>query len=335
MSFIGLTLEHAAFGTGIVTAEDAGKVTVSFAGACHRLSIAVAAGNGTLHFDDPMAQEEAMKISREYEAEKKRAEVEMEAERRRAVKCEDVNPAFMRRLETLRKKVETLCELSAAERRVKGSDGITFVALHEAGHAVMHELLDPGKVIRACIKPDESGAVYFDDHDESRPNDIWLMEYVLTGIAGHAAEALYDSDIKVGIGSDCDYNQLVKNLRRYYCKHRIIRTLYPKCDNQELKIKAQLVKDERFFFLLAQDILAENEDALLAVAIALQDKRRLKGDDIRTIMEDIPRKRDAIRRFRQYVSWYRRNPVFFEKKREQYLSLRTAKGDIFVTHGAA
>lgn len=327
MDLMNQKVMHGEFGEGLVVDAKDGRLSVAFGdGVIRKLSLDFSLRSGVLRFvdaglDEQLAasvraadeKKEAERLAAAEEAEKRRKELENQREQ-----------AIRERRQKLHEQQRNWHNMYIKELDMHRVNGDTYVALHEAGHAVIQELAAPGTVLEVRIKKDNTGFMRHDISLRNFHNDKGRSEMLaaLVSIGGHAAEKLYDVELSLGLGSDSDYGKLERDLRRFYSTNGILSKLYSKFENPQSHFSEQLKKDKPFLLEIAQDVLAENSSALLDLAVALQEKKKLTGDEARAIIAAHPAGLDSLRRYKEFISWYRRNPRFFEGKRDQYMQGR-------------
>lgn len=161
------------------------------------------------------------------------------------------------------------------------------VACHEAGHAVVAEILHPGCVTLACIHEPHDGSrgfvSYAQDGDDSLENEVFIATRMLAGNV--ALEQSFGID---DIGAERDIRHALHILRNiiaqnsYHGSH-LLEPPYRDSDqvlvNQETAISIEMdrcIKE-------ARRILIENRPFLEAMIAALLKKGLLTGEDIQEI----------------------------------------------------
>lgn len=173
----------------------------------------------------------------------------------------------------------------------KEKDEIRKVALHEAGHLVVSEVIKPGCIglasIRTRGRSNTGGFIHICDDLERRPHNI------MVALGGKAATELYYSE---ACASGC-YSDLQKAIRLLrdgltesgtngisFLEFGDFYNLSDRTfDNREAVVHAEL---ERYIFQ-TRNILLQNKEFLEKVADALVEKETLLSSDIKAIRESV------------------------------------------------
>lgn len=171
-------------------------------------------------------------------------------------------------------------------------DEIRKVALHEAGHLVVSEIIKPGCIglasVRTRGRSNTGGFIHKCDDLERRPHNI------MAALGGKVATELYYSEACAS-GCYSDLDKAIGLLRdgltesgtngtsflefgnpRYLLSDR-------NSDNREAVVHAEL---ERYIFQ-TRNILLKNKEFLEKVAYALEEKETLLFSDIKAIRESV------------------------------------------------
>jgi len=308
MYLIGETVEHEKFGTGVIESVVNNNALILFGNDRRKISLTYSVGTEILTFYDSMVQKYMLEIIKQ---EKNREETEACKQPKLNMTEEELR--WQKILSTILKREKIRSEEIAIEEEEFDKDGIVITSVHESGHCLMTSyLVTPESVDEAEVTSEGSGSMIWNSIDSSD------METLMVHLAGHAAERLFNPALKTGLGNNSDYTKARKSLKSFYQVNAILFKIFGKMTHPEAHFFEQYEKDKEFFTDLAEDILKENIDALLTLAGELEIRRKMSGDEIREILGRFPVKRDAIKRFRQYVSWYKRKPLLFENKGEEY-----------------
>lgn len=173
----------------------------------------------------------------------------------------------------------------------KDEDEIRKVALHEAGHLVVSEVIKPGCIglasIRTKGRSNTGGFIHKCEELERRPHNI------MAALGGKVATELYYSE---ACASGC-YSDLQKAIRLLrdgltesgtngisFLEFGDFYNLSDRTfDNREAVVHAEL---ERYIFQ-TRNILLQNKEFLEKVADALVEKETLLFSDIKTIRESV------------------------------------------------
>ena len=168
------------------------------------------------------------------------------------------------------------------------ADDIKKIALHEAGHLVVSEVLEPGSVGLAALCS-KGGFVHrckeLSDHSY----------YVMVSLAGKAAAELYYAD-SWPKGSESDIKLAFENIRNGLsvsgthgfgmidvADHRFPVTSESMNSRNEAVTQAELER----YMIKTKDILLKNRDFLEKAAEALMEKKTLLYSDIKRLRESI------------------------------------------------
>ena len=168
---------------------------------------------------------------------------------------------------------------------------IRNIAYHEAGHAVVKEVLEPGTVnIVTVLKHDgDIGGITSSSQDENYYNDIDFMENkVLTLLGGKAATELKYGKVDTGCSSDMDRAyRIVERIIKDYCgfsfnaHYNYIDPTWA-YDNKEKEIAFKMQE----YYNKAKRILVENNDLLERMADLLVEKKIITYLDIQALKND-------------------------------------------------
>ena len=168
---------------------------------------------------------------------------------------------------------------------------IRNIAYHEAGHAVVKEVLEPGTVnIVTVLKHDgDIGGITSSSQDENYYNDIDFMENkVLTLLGGKAATELKYGKVDTGCSSDMDRAyRIVERIIKDYCgfsfnaHYNYIDPTWA-YDNKEKEIAFKMQE----YYNKAKRILVENNDLLEKMADLLVEKKIITYLDIQALKND-------------------------------------------------
>ena len=197
-------------------------------------------------------------------------------ENRKEVSMNDIIRAFMRVIYEAPEKI-----------KFKDSKYLMQTAYHEAGHAVVAEILEEGSVNFVSIKPHDGGKDGFvnlrndEDYFESKH---FMENRVISLLAGKAA-----TEIVYGVtdtGANSDLHRAFDVVQRFvddYCTYGF-NTFEGTCNNDPSQLettRATLVAYEmERYYQQAKKILIENREFLDAVANEVKDKMVLLGKDV-------------------------------------------------------
>ncbi len=174
---------------------------------------------------------------------------------------------------------------------------VVRVACHEAGHAVVSEVLSPGSVTLACIHEPRDGSRGFVSY--ARDDDACFEREINSAIRQLAGNVALEQCFGIGdVGAEMDIRNALYTLRDIITQnnyHGSFLLELPHCDsnqllaNQEIAVSAEMERCIR----TARRILAENRPFLDAVIKGLLQKGLLTGDDFRAIQQNCERRRSA------------------------------------------
>ena len=169
-----------------------------------------------------------------------------------------------------------------------GCGDVSYVAYHEAGHAVVSEVLCPGSVTLISVRGNGNGIGGFTNYaDPGNVSPMLSLErHILASLGGMAA-----IELKYGIsdpGCRDDLSDAFDAVRRKVvdlCMNGFRFYSYGYNDSSELKAsQEQIVATEvERYFRKAKDILYENREFLEKTASALAQKGLLTMLDVRAI----------------------------------------------------
>ena len=165
------------------------------------------------------------------------------------------------------------------------------IAYHEAGHAVMAELLEPGSVNFVSVRPHGGNTGGFTSYYQ--PDEYWvcpsMMENrVLSLLGGKAASEIRFSEVDTGTGSDL--NRAFRIMGRFvddFCSHGFGHYTSSENSNELLAGRDACVHTEmERLYKQTKKMLTEHRAFLDGVAHALMKKDVLTAKEIEKIKED-------------------------------------------------
>ena len=168
---------------------------------------------------------------------------------------------------------------------------------HEAGHAVMSEILQPDTIALIATFCEEKEGGFLKRIRRDKPREIMEDEVrILIGLAGKAAvEVKYGTP---GTGGELDYNDVYHELHEWLVREAIygfdLVSEY-RTDSDTIQFRQQQVITHRMaeYYHQAKKLLTENHALLDGIAEALSEKRYLIGDDIRRIKNELQTLKEA------------------------------------------
>ena len=166
------------------------------------------------------------------------------------------------------------------------------IAVHEAGHVVVGELLEPGSITAATILRDVNGkgaiALSYHNSEYLMSNKLHMYQ-AIRGLAGKAATEIVTGDPDFGCRSDI--MRTVDQLESWveeYCIRSFDVFWISHCSEDLKQRKERMISAELDrFYKEAKKILTENRPFLDAVVEALLEKEILLYNDIQVIKEKI------------------------------------------------
>lgn len=165
------------------------------------------------------------------------------------------------------------------------------LALHEAGHLVVSEMLVPGSVGVASIRPHRYGLGGFVRRCKSLSN---RRQHTLVSLAGKAAVELYYSETCAS-GCEDDINKAVSMIRNGMAMYGtlgfgmidVTTDMFPKTsENMNSRVEAVTQAELERYMFKARDMLLKNREFLEKTADALREKKTLLASDIQRIREE-------------------------------------------------
>ncbi|MBQ8909247.1 MAG: AAA family ATPase [Clostridia bacterium] len=173
-------------------------------------------------------------------------------------------------------------------------ENIEMIAYHEAGHAVISEVLNPGSVnlLSVCkYEGDIGGVTSCSQREDYFFKKKYMEDKVVSLLGGRAATELIYGEIDVGANSDISRAfRIVIRFNDMYCSYGFdtYDWNYRECSNRLLERRENKVSQEmERYYLEAKRILAENKFFLDAVAKALIEKKTLRAKDILDIKQKL------------------------------------------------
>ena len=181
-----------------------------------------------------------------------------------------------------------------APERLDFKDEYTLhrVAVHEAGHAIVAEILEPGCVNLVSINPhggDVGGFTSYNNNEHYFNSISYMKERVIALLGGKAASEIVFAEADVGCNQDIRRAFLiVERFVDNYCefgfdkfeRHNSSNTLFEK---KETFIHAELDR----YYIQAKKIILENRAFFDALVRALMEKKTLTAKDIAKIKSSV------------------------------------------------
>ncbi len=171
-------------------------------------------------------------------------------------------------------------------------NNIEILAYHEAGHAVINEILEPGSVnlLSVCKYQGDIGGITSCTMNENYFSRKSFMENrVISLLGGKAATELIFNEVDVGANSDLHRAfDIVERFVDNYCAYGFDKFERHKSSNNLLSRKEDMIFSEtERYYKQAKDLLYKNKDFLNEVAHSLIEKRTLRAKDIAEIKQKL------------------------------------------------
>jgi len=167
------------------------------------------------------------------------------------------------------------------------------VSIHEAGHCVASEILEPGSVNLVSVRKTDSNIGGFTNfyENENYWSDIKFMENrVMSLLAGRAATEIVTG--KIDVGCDSDFDRAYRVVRRFidtYCVNGFGEYLARGVSSDELvtKVVSDVSKEIEKYYVKVRKLLIDNRNFLDKVTQALVTKKVICANDIKEIKDSL------------------------------------------------
>ena len=166
---------------------------------------------------------------------------------------------------------------------------LEVVAYHEAGHALISEILEPGSVNLLTIDNyySNSGGITSSTQNPNYWYNINYMENrIITLLGGKAATELQFNRFDIGATSDIDRaRRIINRMCNDYCLNNF--SIFDEYYSNSSKQKGEewIVQKLQEYYNKAKDILFKNKDKLDNLAKELMNKKVLLQEDISKIIK--------------------------------------------------
>ena len=165
---------------------------------------------------------------------------------------------------------------------------LEVVAYHEAGHALVSEILEPGSVNLLTIENyySNKGGLTSSTQNENYWYNIGYMENrIMVLLGGKAATELQFNRLDVGAGQDIDRaGRIINRICNDYYANSFNTFNRDYSDTSKLKGEEWIREKLQEYYNKAKDILFNNKDKLDNLANELMDKKVLLQEDINKII---------------------------------------------------
>ncbi|MBQ3494922.1 MAG: AAA family ATPase [Clostridia bacterium] len=170
-------------------------------------------------------------------------------------------------------------------------NNIETIAYHEAGHAVINEILEPNSVnlLSVCkYEGDIGGITSCSQREDYFSKKKHMENRVICLLGGKAATELMFGEIDVGANSDMDraYN-IVRRFVVQYCTYGFENFEAFFEHNKDSETKKIVAMELERYYTEAKRILANNKSFLNELTKALIEKRTLRAKDIQKIKNNL------------------------------------------------
>ena len=167
---------------------------------------------------------------------------------------------------------------------------LSKIIYHEAGHAVISEILCPGSVtlVSSYCKGGDEGGFTSCYHDESIDNYRWIESRILCSLGGMAAVEQHFGVTGIGAASDLDQAfEYVQTLVTSECVCGFsLHSQTPRVSADLKSRQEQAVASEvERYYRKAKQILAANDSFFRAIVHAVEEKKLLTAPEIKKIRE--------------------------------------------------
>lgn len=168
-------------------------------------------------------------------------------------------------------------------------DTLRRTAYHEAGHALVSELLDPGSISIATIRPSGSNTLGFVRYSRKSKEEVtfdYRINMLKTSLAGKAATEIVYGEPDVGVNGDLhnafdNANHLVDNFSAYGF-HNWLQDADSAYASENRNRTMAMIMDENY--MAVKKLIIENRQKLDRIAEELMKKTTLIHADIQGIM---------------------------------------------------
>ena len=163
------------------------------------------------------------------------------------------------------------------------------IICHEAGHAVIAELLEPGSVTLINAKYLLSGKAFTSIHHSREMTVDCIERHILVTMGGKAALELMTGKADGGCKSDLDYaDTLIYRLIAWNAVKGVeyhIAHIYNVSDKKRNDVEKLIAAEKRAYYDKAYNLLAENRELLQAMIQLITEKRIITMRDIKPLVE--------------------------------------------------
>ncbi len=173
---------------------------------------------------------------------------------------------------------------------------IEKIAYHEAGHALISELLDPGSITLVTVQGNHGNVGGFTAY--KNPDGYWysknMMENRVISILGGkaASESMFGN---VDVGANNDLHRAFNIVERFvddYCSNGFDSWIQGRLISNDLlaRREMQISTEMERFYLEAKKVLIDNREMLINIAEVLINEKTITGTRLRKMIE-IPKEK--------------------------------------------
>lgn len=178
----------------------------------------------------------------------------------------------------------------APEKPNADDRSLPLIACHEAGHALVAELLEPGCVDLVTVLAHDSTAAGITSlyRDESYFHSKKLMEVrVMCLLAGKAATEICFGTVDTGTISDIRRAfRIVQRFVDDYCSYGFDQFIFDSQTSNEVldRRDSRMAAEMERYYAQTRQIIVENRDKLEALTARLLEEKTLLGDQVQQIL---------------------------------------------------
>ena len=182
---------------------------------------------------------------------------------------------------------------AAPEKSDSENEDIEKTAFHEAGHALIAEILAPGIVTIVTVRGNHGNVGGFTAY--INPKGYWyskkMMENrVITLLAGKAATEIMFGNVDVGANNDLHRAfDVTERMVDDYCSTSFDRWIQGRDKSNDLMARRemQISTEMEHFYAEAKRLLIENRDLLIKIAESLIEEKTITGTKLRNIISTV------------------------------------------------
>ena len=172
---------------------------------------------------------------------------------------------------------------------------IKKIAFHEAGHAVVAEILEPGSINIVSVKNysgDKGGVTSYEISKGYWYSKQLMENRVISLLGGKAATEIIFNEVDVGANSDLHRAfEIVERFVDNYCSYGFDKFERRACSNDLYeKRDNKIAEDMQLYYNKAKEILFKNRELLDSVANELLEKETITYKEIQEIKSEIANK---------------------------------------------